>query len=80
MKARLHLIEYINTIGILDNIIRKVEDQVLAEVLKAAARHCLSFLKDFAKIWYKAKFLVKRIALHYSQSQKTMSLLHSKMW
>ena len=78
--TRTRLFEYISTIGTLDNIIRKVQDPVLAEVLKAAARHCVSFLKDFAKIWYKAKFLVRRIALQYSQSPQAMSLLRSNMW
>ena len=78
--ARLRLIEYISSIGTLDNIIRKVEDPVLVEVLKAAARHCVSFLKDFAKVWYTAKFLVRKIALQYSLSPRAMQLLRSNMW
>ena len=64
----------------LDNIIRKVEEPVLVEVVKAAARHCVSFLKDFAKIWYTAKFLVRKIALQYSRSPRAMQLLRSNMW
>ena len=78
--ARLRLFEYISTIGTSDYIIRKVEDQVLAEALKANARQSVSFLKDFAKVWYKAKFLVRRIALQYSHSPQTMPLLLSNMW
>ena len=78
--TRTRLFEYISAIGTLDNIIRKVQDPGLADVLRAAARHYVSFLKDFAKAWYKAKFLVRRIALQYSQSPQTMSLLRSNMW
>ena len=78
--TRTRLFEYISTIGTLDNIISKVQDPGLADVLKAAARHCVSFLKDFAKMWYKAKFLVRRIALQYTQSPQAMSLLRSNMW
>ena len=78
--ARMRLIEFISAIGALDSIIRKVEEPVLVEALKAAARHCLSFLKDFTKIWYTAKFLVRRIALQYSESPLAMELLCSNMW
>ena len=78
--ARMRLIEYISSIGTLDNIIRKVEEPVLAEALKAAARVGVSFLKDFAKVWYEAKFLVRKIALQYSRSPRAMQLLRSNMW
>ena len=58
-----------------------VEDNSpLAEVLKAATRQCVSFLKDFAIAWYKAKFIVRRIALQYSTRPIAMQLLCSNMW
>ena len=78
--ARMRLIEFISSIGALDGIIKKVEDPVVVEALKATARHFLSFLKDFTKSWYSAKFAVRRIALQYSESPSAMQLLCSNMW
>ena len=79
--ARSRVFEFISAIGVLDGIIAMADDNSpLAEVLKAATRQCVSFLKDFAIAWYKAKFLVRRIALQYSTRPIAMQLLCSNVW
>ena len=80
-STRIRLVEYISNLGMLDGIINKVEaNSPLQEALKANARHSLSFLKDYTDVWYKAKYLVRRIALQYSTQPIATKLLCSNMW
>ena len=80
-STRTRLIEYISNLGMLDGIIAKVEaNSPLNEALKATARHSLSFLKDYTDAWYRAKYLVRRIALQYTLQPLATKLLCSNMW
>lgn len=80
-NTRIRFLEYVSNLGMLEGIISKVEpNSPLSEALKATSRHSLSFLKDYSDLWYRAKFLVRRIALQYTTQPIATRLLCSNMW
>ena len=80
-NSRLRLLEYISGLGMLDSIIKSIESNTpLVDALKATARHQVSFLKDFALTWFRAKYVIRQIVLQYSDAPIASSLLTSDMW
>ena len=78
--ARAKMIECISGISMLEQTITEIEDEVLANTLKAIAKHFLSSLKDSALNWFSAKFIVRQIILQFSSSSAALDLLRSDVW
>ena len=79
--TRLRLLDYISGLGMLDSIIRSIDSNTpLVDALKATARHQVSFLKEFALTWFRAKYILRQIVLQYSDAPIASNLLTSDMW
>ena len=74
------MLESISGISMLEHTIKEIEDDVLANTLKAIAKHFLSSMKDSALNWITAKFNVRQIILQFSTTSAALDLLASDVW
>ena len=79
-SARRSLIECISGLAMLDRNIAQTKDASQASSLSATARQFLSILKDITGRWIEAKYAVRQMAIQFSKSPASDSIMLSDVW